>query len=112
MSEEEKSQDQNLNDENNLEEIFSSTSPLTEADPESLDELFSRIDKKLVLGLPKEITDQDIQRVVDYYTFERIRFVQDQANFIKPGKRASNGTSQGSKTKQLIEKLSNTKLDF
>lgn len=75
-------------------------SPLYEAIPESLDELFTRIDKNLVLGLPREITDTDIDRVVKYYREQRVRFVQDQANFIKPGKRA--------KTNKDIERIIGT----
>ena len=84
------------------------TSPLSEAEPESLDELFSRIDSKLVLGIPKEITEDDISRVVDYYRDLRVKFVQDQANFVKPG-RASSGKPT---KKSIAEALKNATLEF
>ncbi len=83
-------------------------SPLYEADPESLDELFRRIDAKLILGLPQEITESNIAKVVEYYRKERIRFVQDQANFVKPGvKRGESKSAQA-----IIERLKNNPLTF
>jgi hypothetical protein len=86
-----------------------SPSPLYEAEVESLDELFSRIDKKLVLNLPEEITDFDINQVVKYYREQRIRFVKDQANFIKPG---SGPKSKSSSIEKLKESLKGLKIEF
>lgn len=85
-------------------------SPLSEAKPDSLDELFSRIDKNLVLGMPDEIKEDDIEKVVDYYRALRVKFVQDQANFIKPGRKAL-PNSQSSK-QSIAEALHNATLDF
>ena len=87
----------------------SQISPLSEADPESLDELFSRIDKNLILGMPEEIKEKDISRVVEYYHTLRSKFVQDQANFIKP-KRQSN--SSPTSKKSIAEALKNAILEF
>lgn len=81
-----------------------SASPLEEADPKSLDELFLRIDKKLIAGIPREITEFEIESVVEYYLKERIRFVYDLEHNIKTPK------TRSSKPKDLHEALKN--LDF
>lgn len=71
-----------------MEELLAQPSPLSEADPESLDELFRRIDLKLAKGMPREITDVEIDRVVDYLRKQRVRFVEEQAQNIKPTRAA------------------------
>ncbi len=81
-----------------------SVSPLSEADPTSLDELFLRIDKKLILGIPREITEFEIESVVEYYLKERTRFIYDLEHNIKTPK------ERKSKPKNLHEALKN--LDF
>ena len=86
-------------------------SPLSEAKPDSLDELFSRIDRNLVLGMPHEITETDISRVVDYYRELRVKFVQDQANFVKPGRKTGTTATTQSK-KSITEALKNATLEF
>jgi len=68
------------------------TSPLQEAD-ESIDELWLRIDRKLALGLPAEITDGDIQRVVDYNLKMRRKFIETE----EQGKRAGTGMPRASR---------------
>lgn len=62
-------------------------SPLQEADARSLDELWKRIDKHLVAGMPQEITNEDMDGVVDYYRKLRVRFKNEEALNIKPGRR-------------------------
>lgn len=54
------------------------TSPLLEADPTSLDELWDRIDKKLVAGLPQEITDHDYLAVATRLRAQRDKYIQQQ----------------------------------
>jgi hypothetical protein len=87
-------------------------SPLSEAKPDSLDELFSRIDRNLVLGMPEAVTEKDIDRVVDYYRELRVKFVQDQANFVKPGKRNSGTGATTQSKKSITEALKNATLEF
>jgi hypothetical protein len=53
-------------------------SPLSEAQPESLDLLFERINEKLVAGLPEAITDADMLPVVNALRADRLRFIQAQ----------------------------------
>jgi hypothetical protein len=86
-------------------------SPLSEAKPDSLDELFSRIDRNLVLGMPEAVTEKDIDRVVDYYRELRVKFVQDQANFVKPGRKNS-GTATTQSKKSITEAIKNATLEF
>lgn len=88
------------------EQEFISNSPLLEANSESLDELFTRIDKKLILGLPQEITDSDISRVVAYYRKERERFIVDQSNFIKPGRKSKEDI------RNIKEKFKNLSIEY
>ena len=79
-------------------------SPLYEADPDSLGELFARIDKKLVLGIPREINEFEIESVVEYYLKERVRFMYDLEHNIKTPR------ERKSKPSTLSEALKN--LDF
>lgn len=87
--------------------IPASLSPLYEADPKSLSLLFDRIDQKLVKNLPLEITDLEIEDIVDYYIKDRKRFVHDQINFIKPTRAKSLNTkktlSQAINAAQMVE---------
>ncbi len=78
-------------------------SPLAEADPTSLDELFTSIDKKLIANLPREITDSEITRVVDYLWSQRERFLKDEANMIRPGRKAASPAKKS--PKDLAEAL-------
>jgi hypothetical protein len=98
-----------MSDNNSNSEI--QISPLSEAKPDSLDELFSRIDRNLVLGMPEAVTETDINRVVDYYRELRVKFVQDQANFVKPGRKNS-GTATTQSKKSITEALKNATLEF
>ena len=59
------------------------------SDELELEKIFSSIDKKLSLNLASEITEEEINRVYNYYLKEKIRFNSDQSQFIKPGKRKS-----------------------
>jgi hypothetical protein len=54
------------------------TSPLLEVDATSLDELWHRIDKKLVAGLPQEISDHDYLAVATRLRAQRDRYIQQQ----------------------------------
>jgi hypothetical protein len=61
------------------------TSPLLEVDPMSVDELWSRIDRKLALGLPNEVTNDDLRRVVEYNLANRRKFIADQQAGLRAG---------------------------
>lgn len=54
-------------------------SPLAEASPASLDELYDRINRKLVQGLVLDIHDGDILAIVTDLRSQRLRWVQEQA---------------------------------
>jgi hypothetical protein len=54
------------------------SNPLSEASPESLDDLFDAINSKLVAGLPESITEADITPVVGALRARRLRFLQEQ----------------------------------
>ena len=64
-------------------------SPLAEADPNSLDLLFERINSKLCLGLPELITDDDLMPVVLALREARKKFLieQDRLGKAPPAKR-------------------------
>lgn len=64
-------------------------SPLAEADPNSLDILFERINSKLCLGLPELITDDDLMPVVLALREARKKFLveQDRLGKAPPAKR-------------------------
>lgn len=101
--------DQNQSPEiTNQEEDYSS-SPLYEADPKSLDEIFSSIDKKLMLGLPREITDFEIDSVVAYYRAKREIFMKDLAEG-KTARIASSATKGLSKKEKISQAMKS--LDF
>jgi hypothetical protein len=61
--------------------------------------------------MPDAVTEKDIDRVVDYYRELRVKFVQDQANFVKPGRKTSGTTTTQSK-KSITEALKNATLEF
>lgn len=50
-------------------------SPLKEIDPASLDELWRRINLKLVQGLPAELADEDIESMVQILISQRNDFL-------------------------------------
>ena len=52
------------------------TSPLAEADPTSLDELFDRVNDKLDAGLPETITDEDLIPLVRRLQLDRLRHLE------------------------------------
>ncbi len=54
-------------------------SPLSEADPKSLDILFERVTAKLVQGLPEAITDEDLGPVIAAIRAKRDLFLVEQA---------------------------------
>jgi hypothetical protein len=85
----------------------STTSPLWEADPNSLDKIFDAIDKKLALNLPREITDFEIERVVDYYLRGRETFMRELAEGKQPSRKpaGSSGTTGSSKAKKALQNL-------
>lgn len=53
-------------------------SPLAEASPQSLDELYDRINRKLAQGLVLDIYDGDIQALTADLRAQRLRWVQEQ----------------------------------
>lgn len=67
----------------------STPSPLAEADPNSIDLLFERINSKLVQGLPDLITDDDLMPVVLALREARKKFLveQDRLGKAPPAKR-------------------------
>jgi hypothetical protein len=62
--------------------------------------------------MPEAVTEKDIDRVVDYYRELRVKFVQDQANFVKPGKRNSGTGATTQSKKSITEALKNATLEF
>lgn len=75
------------------------TSPLSEATPDSVDELLDRINSAMAEGLPEKITDETLRKVIDLYRAQAYRFQQDEEN--KP-RRAAPGTKTP-KPKPLAE---------
>ncbi len=65
---------------------FTETSPLNEADPNSLDELLTQRIGKIFNTPPLDLTNSDISDVVLYYRRERSRFLND-AKQVKPGRK-------------------------
>ena len=60
------------------EETLLSNSPLHEIDRDSLQELFRRINDYLVLGLPGEIPDEDLDEMITVYRARRHTFAMEQ----------------------------------
>lgn len=56
------------------------TSPLNEVEVESVDELFDRVNDKLIAGVPETITADDIRPLVLRLRAQREKFVHDQNN--------------------------------
>jgi len=73
---------------------------------QELDEIFTSIDKKLSENRASDITDEEIQRVFDYYSKEKHRFNLDQSQFIKPTRRSSK------KAQDLIDRLAKDEIEF
>lgn len=82
-------------------------SPLTEAEPESINEFFNRIDKKLTQNIPREITDSEIDDVVDWLLTRRKIFNEEQQAGIKAGPKGtgSRGGKKASAPKTVKEAL-------
>ena len=53
-------------------------SPLSEAQPDSFQELFERINEKLAMGLPEQIDISDIAKMVDVLRNQRKVFLSEQ----------------------------------
>lgn len=53
-------------------------SPLAEVDPNSLDELFDRINLKLTGGMPELITDEDLEPLISALRAQRSKFILEQ----------------------------------
>ena len=81
-------------------------SPLYEADPKSIDEIFESFDKKLTLGFPREITDFEIKSCVEYYRKERERVAQAIADGKQmPRKSASTASTPKQKALAALKNL-------
>ena len=80
-------------------------SPLSEADPHSLDELFERINQKLISGMPESITDDDLKPVIIALRAQRVKHLQDQATkAAKPPKtRQAKPTSVASAIATIVD---------
>lgn len=80
MSGENQEPNQNLEAEIKVEddEILLANSPLAEADPKALDELFSRVDLSLKLDQVPNV--RDISLVVLVYRRQRQKFLQEEAS--------------------------------
>jgi hypothetical protein len=68
-------------------------SPLNEVDEASLDELFDRINRKLIEGMPETITDADLLPIVKRLRAQRVKFALDQASKAAAGLRKAKPTS-------------------
>ncbi len=75
----------------------------------TLDEIFISIDKKLSLNAAKTITEEEISEVYNYYLKEKIRFNQDQSQFIKPGKKAASASTS---TQAILQRIKDNPLKF
>lgn len=53
-------------------------SPLSEVDPNSINDLFERVNNKLVMGMPEAITDEDIMPLVNTLLSQRKTFLSEQ----------------------------------
>lgn len=82
------------------------TSPLREVDPMSVDELWSRIDRSLALGLPQDITDGDLRRVVEYNLANRKKFIADQ----QAGLRAGTGQPRKARPRSAKEAMADVEI--
>lgn len=56
------------------------TSPLTEADPNSINDLIADRINEIMNTKPLDITDQDLRVMVEYYRRERGRFILESQN--------------------------------
>lgn len=79
------------------------TSPLSEADPKSLDILFERVTAKLVQGLPEPITDDDLLPVLETFRAKRELFLTEQARKESEPKRSRRGSGTKVDARELLE---------
>jgi len=77
--------------------------PLSEADPQSLDDLFDAVNAKLVAGMPESITDADIIPVVAALRAQRLKFLQDQDRKASAGPRRSGAGEKRPTVKQVLD---------
>ena len=83
-------------------------SPLKEADPNSLQILFDRVNDKLIAGVPEAITDDDIMPIVKIFREDRKIFLSEQDKLGRaPGKRKARPTSVA----QVIQDINVDDLD-
>lgn len=59
-------------------ETPATVSPLAEADPLSLDELFNRVNRKLILGVPERLTNADVDPMCAMLRAKRMEFLSEQ----------------------------------
>jgi hypothetical protein len=79
-------------------------SPLNEVDPTSLDELFDRVNEKLIAGLPESITADDIRPLVVRLRAQREKFVSEEMR--KADAKAANpGGTRKRKATSIAEAL-------
>jgi hypothetical protein len=84
-------------------------SPLLEADPLSLDELFARVNQGLAAGLPEEIDDSALEGVIARLRAQREKYVLE-GEQPKPAKRAAG--KRGSKpVTSIAQALDDSELD-
>ncbi len=88
-----------------------SQSPLYEADPSSIDELFLRLKNNQIKLMPREILNQDFSKRVTELRRQRIQFLSlQEENDKNRSERRIRGVSN-SKSK-IIENLINNPLSF
>jgi isopropylmalate/homocitrate/citramalate synthase len=88
-----------------------SNSPLYEANPHSLDELFSRLKSNSIKHMPKEILPKPLSERVKELRTQRSQFFKLEA--LHAITRANAKTSKTSVTKQMIiEKIKQNPLEF
>lgn len=95
----------------NEEEIIE-TSPLWEADQNALDKIFDAIDKKLALNLPREITDPEVERMVDYYLRGRETFMKEIADGKTPSRKNNQNSAASKLSKEEKAREALKRLDF
>ena len=90
-------------------------SPLEEADPNSLDELFLRLSNNQIKLMPKEILEKDFDKKIKDLRSQRLDFTLKYELFLKEKafskKNGTPGPNSNSKS-AMIQRLKNVELDF
>jgi len=59
-------------------ELLETDSPLSEATPDSVDELLDRINQHMADGMPERVTDADLELAVNVFRAQAFRWAQEE----------------------------------